>query len=142
MPFCSAPAWGASGRAEGDGVAAIAPSAARREGRWCASASLCGSASLREALFGEPWRAQGPAAILPRLSTLEERLRRVEIDGDGLTLEDIVRVAGEPATEVALAAGVEARVLASRAVVDAAIRRGDVVYGVSTGFGRLAETVI
>jgi len=69
-------------------------------------------------------------------------LRRVEIDGDGLTLEDIVRVAEGPATGVALAAGVEARVLRSRAVVEDAIARGAVVYGVTTGFGRLAETVI
>jgi histidine ammonia-lyase len=69
-------------------------------------------------------------------------LRRVEIDGDGLTLEDIVRVAEDPPAEVALAAGVEARVLRSRAVVEDAVARGAVVYGVTTGFGRLAETVI
>ncbi|HEV7588234.1 MAG TPA: histidine ammonia-lyase [Longimicrobium sp.] len=69
-------------------------------------------------------------------------MQRVDIDGDGLTLEDIVRVAEDPATPVALAAGVVERVLRSRRVVEDAIARGAVVYGVTTGFGRLAETVI
>ncbi len=67
---------------------------------------------------------------------------RVEIDGDGLTLEDVERVARDAATEVALAPGVEERIVRSRAVVEDAIRHGAVVYGVTTGFGRLAETVI
>jgi histidine ammonia-lyase len=67
---------------------------------------------------------------------------RVEIDGDGLTLEQVEQVAHSVGAEVALAAGVEERILRSRAIVEDAIRRGAVVYGVTTGFGRLAETVI
>ncbi len=67
---------------------------------------------------------------------------RIEIDGDSLTLEDIGRVAADTSAIVALAAGVEARIARSRAVVEDAITRGAVVYGVNTGFGRLAETVI
>ncbi|HEX6749989.1 MAG TPA: histidine ammonia-lyase [Longimicrobium sp.] len=67
---------------------------------------------------------------------------RVEIDGDGLTLEEVERVARDASAEVALAPGVEERIVRSRAVVEDAIRRGAVVYGVTTGFGRLAETVI
>lgn len=69
-------------------------------------------------------------------------MRRVEIDGDGLTLEELERVATGAETEVALTAGVEDRILRSRAIVEDAIQRGAVVYGVTTGFGRLAETVI
>jgi histidine ammonia-lyase len=67
---------------------------------------------------------------------------RVEIDGDGLTLEQVEQVAHSVGIEVALAPGVEERILRSRAVVEDAIGRGAVVYGVTTGFGRLAETVI
>ncbi|HEX2203700.1 MAG TPA: histidine ammonia-lyase [Longimicrobium sp.] len=67
---------------------------------------------------------------------------RIEIDGDTLSLEDIERVAAGPEAEVALAPGTEARILASRAVVEAAVREGRTVYGVTTGFGRLAETPI
>ena len=67
---------------------------------------------------------------------------RVEIDGDGLGIEEIERIASDPSTEVALADGVEARILRSRAVVEDAVREGRIVYGVTTGFGRLAETSI
>src|SRR3954466_6493849 len=69
-------------------------------------------------------------------------MQRVEIDGDGLSLEEIKRVARDPAQQVALATGVEARIARSRRVVEDAVARGAVVYGVTTGFGRLAETVI
>ena len=68
--------------------------------------------------------------------------QRIEIDGDTLTLEDIERVATDTGVEVALAPGTEERILRSRAVVDAAVRDERVVYGITTGFGRLAETVI
>ena len=68
--------------------------------------------------------------------------QRIEIDGDTLTLEDIERVALDCEVEVALAPGTEERIRRSRAVVDAALREERVVYGVTTGFGRLAETVI
>jgi histidine ammonia-lyase len=67
---------------------------------------------------------------------------RIEIDGDSLTLEDIERVATDPETEVAFAAGVEARMQRSRDVVERALAEGATVYGVTTGFGRLAETPI
>jgi histidine ammonia-lyase len=68
--------------------------------------------------------------------------QRIEIDGDTLTLDAIERVAFDREVEVALAPGAEERILRSRAVVDAALREERVVYGVTTGFGRLAETVI
>jgi histidine ammonia-lyase len=67
---------------------------------------------------------------------------RIEIDGDGLTLEEVERVATDTAVEVVLAPGAEHRILRSRAVVDDALREGRVVYGLTTGFGRLAETII
>ena len=69
-------------------------------------------------------------------------MRRIEIDGDGLALEELERVATDTSTEVGLAPGVEERILRSRAVVEDAVREGRVVYGVTTGFGRLAETSI
>jgi histidine ammonia-lyase len=43
---------------------------------------------------------------------------------------------------VTLDPGARARVALSRAVVDAAVARGDVVYGVTTGFGNFADVVI
>lgn len=67
---------------------------------------------------------------------------RIEIDGSTLTLEDVERVATDLDTHVALAEGAEARMLRSRAVVERAVAEGATVYGVTTGFGRLAETPI
>lgn len=63
------------------------------------------------------------------------------IDGRSLTLEDVERVAARD-EEVALDPAARERMEASRAVVDAAVEEGRVVYGVSTGFGRLSDSVI
>jgi histidine ammonia-lyase len=69
-------------------------------------------------------------------------MRRIEIDGDTLSLEDLERAATDTSAEVVLADGVEERIVRSRQVVERAIREGRTVYGITTGFGRLAETVI
>ena len=69
-------------------------------------------------------------------------MRRIEIDGDTLSLEDLERAATDPSVQVALAGGARERILRSREVVEDAVRNERVVYGVTTGFGRLAETVI
>ncbi|MBI4545735.1 MAG: aromatic amino acid lyase, partial [Gemmatimonadetes bacterium] len=66
----------------------------------------------------------------------------LEIQGDSLRLEDVERVAGHPAPQVRLAPGARARVAAAREVVEQALREGRVVYGVTTGFGALAEVAI
>lgn len=66
---------------------------------------------------------------------------RIEIDGDGLSLEQIEEVA-RGAADVALADDAVARMRRSRAVVEAAVRGGQAVYGVTTGFGRLADVAI
>ncbi|HUP18899.1 MAG TPA: histidine ammonia-lyase [Gemmatimonadota bacterium] len=62
----------------------------------------------------------------------------VVVDGRGLTLEDLERVARASAP-VALAAEARERMAASRAVVDRALAEDAVVYGVTTGFGRLSD---
>jgi len=55
-----------------------------------------------------------------------------------LTLDDVVDVARGPA-RVELAREARERMLASRAVVDRAVREGRVIYGVTTGFGELKD---
>jgi len=55
-----------------------------------------------------------------------------------LTLDDVVRVARE-GERVSLGAEARARMAASRAVVERAVRDGRVVYGVTTGFGELKD---
>lgn len=65
----------------------------------------------------------------------------MELNGQQLALSEIVRVAqgGEP---VDVAASAHARIRASRKVIDDILARGAVIYGVNTGFGKLADVRI
>jgi len=64
------------------------------------------------------------------------------LDGRSLSLEDVVAVARGSAVRVALAPAARDAVAASRAFIEAKVARGERVYGVTTGFGRLADVVI
>lgn len=64
----------------------------------------------------------------------------VIVDGRGLTLEDVERVAR--GGSVRLHPEAAERMEESRAVVTRSLMEGRVVYGVTTGFGRLADTAI
>jgi histidine ammonia-lyase len=67
--------------------------------------------------------------------------KTLSIDGRNLTLTDIEAVALGGA-QVELAAEARQRVAATRRVVDEIVASGRVVYGVNTGFGKLAEVQI
>ncbi len=64
------------------------------------------------------------------------------IDGETLSLADLERVATSGDLRLGLAPEARERVLRSRAVVEAAVESGRVVYGVTTGFGRLSEVAV
>ena len=66
------------------------------------------------------------------------------IDGHSLTLEAVEQVARAAPGTLRLSLDVAAarRMRASRATIERLIRSGEPVYGMSTGFGRLAEVVI
>jgi histidine ammonia-lyase len=67
----------------------------------------------------------------------------VLIDGEGLTLEAIETVArGAGRVDVGLGDDAVERMRRSRAVVERALASGSAVYGVNTGFGRLADVAI
>ncbi|MHC4985361.1 MAG: histidine ammonia-lyase [Planctomycetota bacterium] len=65
----------------------------------------------------------------------------IELDGSSLTLEDVVAVSrrGRP---VALAEGARAGIAASRKVVEQISAGDKAVYGINTGVGELAGTII
>lgn len=65
----------------------------------------------------------------------------IELDGGSLTLADVRRVADDGAS-VRLGAAARERMMRTRAVVDDIVRRNDVVYGVTTGFGKLSEIAV
>ena len=68
-------------------------------------------------------------------------VRTVTVEGDGLALADVVDVARCRAV-AELGAGVAAKMEPSRRVVAEAVDRGAVVYGVTTGFGALADVSV
>src|SRR4030042_6312208 len=65
----------------------------------------------------------------------------VVVTGDALRVEDVVAVA-EGRAAGRLGPGVAARMAPARRLVEEAVRGGRVVYGVTTGFGALANTRI
>lgn len=68
-------------------------------------------------------------------------MQTVTVTGDPLTIEDVISVA-RGRSDARLAAGVTARMEPSRAVVEAAVAENRVMYGITTGFGALANTRI
>ena len=65
----------------------------------------------------------------------------MELNGQTLTLTEIATVAfGEAPVKVSSSA--RPRVLASRKVIEDIVERDDIVYGVSTGFGKLSDVRI
>jgi len=65
----------------------------------------------------------------------------VHVDGESLTIPDVVKVAREHVT-VSLDEDAKERVVRSREVVEKAVEEGKTVYGVNTGFGDLARVAI
>jgi histidine ammonia-lyase len=66
---------------------------------------------------------------------------KIEIDPGWLTLSQLRQVAKAPVT-VSLTKGCEEKINASVKTVSDVIRQGRVIYGINTGFGLLANTVI
>ena len=65
----------------------------------------------------------------------------IKIDGESLTIEDVVLVARQNA-KVIISEFAEKRVVKSRDALQKMVDAGKVIYGVNTGFGALANTKI
>jgi histidine ammonia-lyase len=63
----------------------------------------------------------------------------LHLTGDGLTLDDAERILGGQVERVALAPAARQRVERSRRALEALIDTGATIYGVNTGFGKLAN---
>ena len=68
-------------------------------------------------------------------------MRRAVIDGESLTVEDIVAVSRGGA-QVEIPQEVEEKVNRSRQVLEEFVRKRKVVYGVTTGFGALGNVIV
>jgi histidine ammonia-lyase len=68
-------------------------------------------------------------------------MKTVFIDGKHLTLEDVLEVA-EGRAKVKISGSVPKRVKQSRDFIEKALRQGEKIYGVTTGFGLLSDQII
>lgn len=69
-------------------------------------------------------------------------MSEVALDGRSLTLGEVEAVARGEVARVCLTDGARRAMQASRDFIAQKVRSGETVYGVTTGFGRLAEVVI
>jgi len=66
----------------------------------------------------------------------------LHLDGRSLTVADVVRAAREPGVQLVLDPQARAALAESRARVERAIASGQTIYGINTGFGKLANVRI
>ncbi|MGI9040528.1 MAG: histidine ammonia-lyase [Gemmatimonadales bacterium] len=64
------------------------------------------------------------------------------LDGCSLTVADVVRAAREPEVNVSVAPQARQALIESRRLVESAIASGQTIYGINTGFGKLATVRI
>jgi histidine ammonia-lyase len=64
------------------------------------------------------------------------------LDGESLTIEDVVRVARQPEMRVSIQPAARRALLQSRGRVEQAIQSNQTIYGINTGFGKLANVRI
>jgi histidine ammonia-lyase len=68
-------------------------------------------------------------------------MKTVTLNGEHLTLEDVLEVA-QGRGRVRISPSVEKKVKQSRDFIEKALRQGEKIYGVTTGFGMLSDQVI
>jgi histidine ammonia-lyase len=68
-------------------------------------------------------------------------MKKILLGIDGMTLEDLVRIARHGA-KVGLAEASKKRILEARRLVETWIQEGKTIYGVTTGFGALSDVII
>jgi histidine ammonia-lyase len=61
------------------------------------------------------------------------------LDGQSLAIEDVVRVARDPSIRISLEPKARRALLESRRIIQQAIDSGQTIYGINTGFGKLAN---
>jgi len=68
--------------------------------------------------------------------------RPITLDGRSLAIGDVVRIAREPGATPRIDSTARDALVASRRLVEQAIASGQTIYGINTGFGKLANVRI
>jgi histidine ammonia-lyase len=66
----------------------------------------------------------------------------ITLDGNSLTIEDVAHIAQREETDIRISDDAKIKIARSRALVDAWVERGEIIYGVTTGFGEFANVTI
>lgn len=69
-------------------------------------------------------------------------MRKIILDGESLILEELQEAITSPFVRLEISAEARQRIELARRIVEDSIAQGRVVYGVTTGFGKLAQVVI
>ena len=69
-------------------------------------------------------------------------MKNLQLDGRSLDLQDLAPLAAGEAVSLTVAGDALSAVARSREYVESIVQRGDVVYGLTTGFGRLKNVAI
>ncbi|XP_058272662.1 histidine ammonia-lyase-like [Hemibagrus wyckioides] len=72
---------------------------------------------------------------------LTQQEKYISLDGNNLTTADLVRL-GKGIYKIKLSAEAEERVLGARDLIEKIISENKVAYGVNTGFGKFARTIV
>ena len=70
------------------------------------------------------------------------RAKRLRLDGTSLSIERLAPLVRGEGLHLTVSAGARARVKEARAFVDRLVQDEEVVYGVTTGFGKLKDVAI
>jgi histidine ammonia-lyase len=89
-------------------------------------------------MTGPDERADTPETYYILMTRLS-RSAALELDGNGLTLDDAERILRGRVDRLSLAAAARKRVEAARRCVENLLASGETLYGVNTGFGKLAN---
>ncbi|XP_055508740.1 histidine ammonia-lyase isoform X1 [Leucoraja erinacea] len=76
-----------------------------------------------------------------RSSIYREPDECIYLDGNHLTIEELVRL-GKGLYKIKISAEAEDKIIQSRILLDNIVKENKVVYGITTGFGKFARTVI
>ena len=71
-------------------------------------------------------------------------MTEIQIDGESLTVEQVLRVAYSPISEIRVSISDRAKLNVNRAAaaVDKLVERGEIAYGITTGFGAFKDKII
>ncbi|PKN91140.1 MAG: histidine ammonia-lyase [Chloroflexi bacterium HGW-Chloroflexi-6] len=69
-------------------------------------------------------------------------IHQLTLDGESLTIEDVVAVAHQPEIQVSISAEAWTRVRRAARAVQDFVARGEIVYGITTGFGAFKDKII